>query len=1103
MQAINGVPSSRTARLLGFLLLLWLWAPRAEGATPELQLQLGHTGGYAQALAFTPDGSLLVSGGARELIVWEVATGRELRRVVADWSGNRIVLGRDGSTAFVSRKGGVTALDIRTGETRFGINQRANRMVLGRDGTELLVGTFDDHNQWIVTAWNTKDGTLLRTEAPRDTQNGAFSVDGRTFEEQWEKPFFMATALDYRARNNFCWERWRWRVLSPDGKHLAFNCPNNIQILSQGAQKPRELAAKAGMFVWSADGRLLFAGGETNDENVYVFEASTGKLLKTLPGNKRGVTSLALSPDGLLGVGDATGRVQLWDIATGKRVQVFEGRTGDARALDVSADGTLIVLGRKSGTTTIFDLTTGSLRAFPGEGREALSAKVSPDGKALATLNQGPDTYTQAFPDRLVVRDLAGGKTRFSFESDGIWRGSAALAFSPDSAQLLVSGKRLRLIDAVTGAERASIEGPAQGSFSPDGALVAALFSRFPVSHRAEVRLLDGKSLALVANLGDFGVRTRLAFSKDGQWLAVSDAIPTENKLRPSGQGTIRLYDLKSRQLIRTIETDMGVLDALAFDPSSRQLVAYSIMSQNIRVFAIAGGPHVYERLLGGVDGYLYAVQYTPDGKYLVTLGSLGHIKLISTATWVVAATMVLVGERDGVVITPDNHYLATKGALSAVSFRIGHQGYPFEQFDLTLNRPELVLAPLGKVAPNVLESFRKLREKRLRKTGFTEEMLSVDYHLPELVFASKPPVTTAADKITLRVRASDSLHALDRLNVWMNGVPIHGRRGKRLSGKSADQQLDLPLEDGLNVIQVSVHNVKGVESLRREARVFRQGKARPKRLHVLSIGVSDYQDASYKLSYAAKDARDIAALFSKAKSFAEIKVKVLADREVTKENILAARAFLKQSAVDDTVAIFVAGHGLLDESLDFYYATADIDFAAPAARGLPYEALDGLFDEVPARKRLLLMDTCHSGEVDKEETVLVASAAQSGGAVKARAVRGIRPARASTGGLSQRASAALLGEVFADLRRGSGAAVISSSSGLEFAFESPRWNNGVFTFAVIEGLRSGSADRDQNGTISVSELRDAVIARVHELTAGQQTPTMRQDQLDYDFTVY
>jgi uncharacterized caspase-like protein len=93
--------------------------------------------------------------------------------------------------------------------------------------------------------------------------------------------------------------------------------------------------------------------------------------------------------------------------------------------------------------------------------------------------------------------------------------------------------------------------------------------------------------------------------------------------------------------------------------------------------------------------------------------------------------------------------------------------------------------------------------------------------------------------------------------------------------------------------------------------------------------------------------------------------------------------------------------------------------------------------------------------------------------------------------------------ELFADLRRGTGAVVISSASGNEYALEGEQWSNGVFTYALLNGLKNAQADVNQDQTVTVSELQAYVIDEVRKLTAGGQNPTVRRENLDYDFVVY
>ena len=149
-------------------------------------------------------------------------------------------------------------------------------------------------------------------------------------------------------------------------------------------------------------------------------------------------------------------------------------------------------------------------------------------------------------------------------------------------------------------------------------------------------------------------------------------------------------------------------------------------------------------------------------------------------------------------------------------------------------------------------------------------------------------------------------------------------------------------------------------------------------------------------------------------------------------------------------------------------------------------------------------MDACHSGEVDKDEVTVtkqpvLASNENSKAKISFRGFGNVK----SKSELGLGSSFELMKQLFADLRRGSGAVVIASASGVEYAIESDTWQNGIFTYSIIDGLQSKKADANRNGEVTVSELLNYTSKRVIDLTNGKQHPTSRRENLDFDFVVW
>jgi hypothetical protein len=197
-----------------------------------------------------------------------------------------------------------------------------------------------------------------------------------------------------------------------------------------------------------------------------------------------------------------------------------------------------------------------------------------------------------------------------------------------------------------------------------------------------------------------------------------------------------------------------------------------------------------------------------------------------------------------------------------------------------------------------------------------------------------------------------------------------------------------------------------------------------------------------------------------------------------------------------------VTGHGLLDDSLDFYYATYNVDFKKPSVNGLRYDELENIMDDIPARKKLIFIDACHSGALDKdalkpEEPFIQATENEKVKAIGSRSTIIVNKNKVGLNGTYE-----LMQNLFADLSNSSGTTVISAAGGLEYAFESAKWNNGVFTYCIRNGLEQLEADANGDKTISLQELSNYVSENVTRLTNGRQKPNARQENLEFDWAV-
>ncbi|HWA97429.1 MAG TPA: caspase family protein [Pirellulales bacterium] len=728
---------------------------------------------------------------------------------------------------------------------------------------------------------------------------------------------------------------------------------------------------------------------------------------------------------------------------------------------------------------------------------------------------------------------------------DGI-QGIESLAFAPDGATLAsghgsddtLEGK-IVLWDAARGKVKQVLTdvGPAQSprfflrhsaSPSPVSALAYSSDGRRLVSvNRLNARLSiwdaqSGEQLRSVianADRGNAEFVNDVAISADGQQIAVAGGCPREMEA-PSRifDNVVTLFDANSGQFLASFSGHQHGVTAVAFSPRENLLASAGI-DATIRLW----NPATAELLktFSGQEGHAIEVDslsFSHDGRFVDSAGRDMSIRVWNVEQRKLTAALVVFGQDDFVWATPENYYTASRQGLKGVAFRLGRHAVPFEQFDLKLNRPDLVLERFGYAPSAVLDSYRSAYQHRLKRMGIESSAEQATYELPRVELVERPARSTNQRRITVRLRSTEASGYLARLQTYVNDVPIWGAAGADLGEKraaSGELEADVDLAPGANKLQLSVMNDRGVESLPETVEVYYHAPAEQPKLFVLAIGVSKYRQPRLELEYAAKDARDVVGMLEGFKDrYSAIEPLLLTDAQVTRERVLQARNFLEQSSIDDVAVVFVAGHGFLHAGRDYYFGTFDVDPEAPQQRGVPYDAIESLLDGIPARSKLLLVDTCHAGEVEDLPAAHLASPTEparpsveadqlAANVRQVRSFRGLALADEPRPTAQAGTMRALLGELFADLRRGSGATVIAAAGGAEYAQESAEWRNGVFTYTVLAGLgQQGGrkADLDGDGRVRVSELRDYVTAEVPRLTGGRQTPTARRENLEGDF---
>lgn len=361
------------------------------------------------SVAFSPDGKILAAGGdGRPLLLWDVASRKELRRLQAGWLTRKLLFAPDGRTLATTTHNAIRLWDVATGNERHlrdGHTGEVNTVAFSPDGRSIVSGSYNDRT---VRVWDAATGRQKNVLA---------------------------------AHRDYVW-------------NVGFG-PNEMVVSGGHEGTVRLWEAASGKQV-----RAFALGGSEKADRQKVFRLRLSGDGKTL------------AAVGQLNKDSQKFGLWAWDVASGRELASRQIDTDGSwywyqLCLSLDAKLAAVVAG---GRVTLEGITTGASRELPAVVHATSPLAFAPDAQSLAVRAAIPGADPGMWDDkseRVAVLDLADeARTPLMLES-GV---AGMAAFSPDGRYLVTAGRRrvalweLASGRAVLGRDRPE---PLQGLYGP------------------------------------------------------------------------------------------------------------------------------------------------------------------------------------------------------------------------------------------------------------------------------------------------------------------------------------------------------------------------------------------------------------------------------------------------------------------------------------------------------------------------------------------------------------------------------------------------------------------------------------------------------------
>ncbi len=563
--------------------------PLPKDALARLGTVRWRHGASVFGLAYSPDGKTIVTAGlgGRALVLWDAATGKEIRVFGGSSQPREVAFSPDGKMIATTQEGG-QLWDAATGKMLHAlpnVNSGVAAIAFAPDSKTLATANFDEAvHLWDLASGKEKQkidcgqGRLwIVTFAPDGKLLASGGSDGtiRLWDTAADKEVYRIAAANKEVRSV---------VFSPDGKQLASWC---------------------------------------NHDAPRLWDVATGRQIRTFGNNKEvAFAPLAFSPDGkLLASGHPDGTFRLWNVSSGEEIRRLQAGWGVSRSVAFSPDGkTLATAALWDGGIRLWDVATGHERDVSEDHRGLITVlRFAADKKTLISAGWDRtllrwDMATQT-PNQLLkwTTDCFGG---FALSPDG--NTLAACKYKTSEMWLwdVRTGKASKLPLIPNTYVDQSVQTIA---FSPDGQFLAsgefgkAIIHIWDVREKKEVRQLKGS--AIPSRLAGM----HLLFSPDGKMLACGT-------LGPGGEVKLHLWDVASGKELHLFDNQGSGISPDAFSPDGKVLATAESLPKpgraSVRLFDMTTGKELCRH--SGHTGF-GAVAFSPDGKLVVSGGGNGN----------------------------------------------------------------------------------------------------------------------------------------------------------------------------------------------------------------------------------------------------------------------------------------------------------------------------------------------------------------------------------------------------------------------------------------------------------------------------------------------